>query len=320
MILLQLFTSTINPAYRSATNLRLDIYFVIFLFLTSSLDVLGSPKPPVQLAKIYDQELHAQDFLISEKYDGIRAIWKNAQLQTRNGNPIHAPEWFVRSLPNTWLDGELWSQRQDFEFIASTVSKTIPDNDQWQQITYMVFDAPDRVHTFQARAERYTQLLNNLSLSHVKPVKQHRVKNNTALSSLLETYVKAGAEGLMLHRADAIFNDGRTDNLLKLKPYMDAEAIVLGHQPGKGKYTGMMGAIEVQLQNKKLHSQPIIFKIGTGFSDQERLNPPQIGDIITFKYHGLSKNNIPKFASFLRIKKPRNASSEINLKNMKFTK
>lgn len=98
-------------------NHHLFLSFIFFLFFSSY--VFGQNKPPVQLANVYDDRVFVQDFLISEKYDGVRAIWKNGQLQTRNGNPIHAPEWFINSLPNIWLDGELWSKRQDFEFISS---------------------------------------------------------------------------------------------------------------------------------------------------------------------------------------------------------
>ena len=290
--------------------MKTHLCFIFFLFFSSY--VFGQNKPPVQLANVYRDTLFVQDFLISEKYDGIRAIWKDGKLQTRNGNPIHAPEWFTRSLPNVWLDGELWSKRQDFEFVSSAVSKIIPEDEQWKQLTYMVFDAPNNTQTFQQRVERYTQLVNDINVSYIKPIAQHRLENNAALSSMLETYVNAGAEGVMLHRADAMFGDGRTDNLLKLKPYMDAEAIVLAHLPGKGKYTGMLGALKVQLKVTSIEHEvddvsatvfkPIVFKIGTGFTDDERKNSPKIGDVITFKYHGLSKNNIPRFASFLRIK------------------
>lgn len=279
--------------------------FIVYLFLFFPLCVFGQNKPPVQLANVYSDSVFVQDFLISEKYDGVRAVWKNGQLQTRNGNPIHAPEWFISSLPNMWLDGELWSKRQDFEFISSVVSKHVPIDEEWKKLTYMVFDAPNSTQTFQQRVDRYTQLVNDVSISYIKPVLQHRVKDNAELLSLLKEYVDAGSEGVILHRADALFGLGRTGNVLKLKPYMDAEAVVLAHVPGKGKYTGMMGALKVRLKMKSIacdsHGErAVIFKIGSGFTDEERKSPPKIGDTITFTYHGLSKNNIPRFASFLR--------------------
>ena len=271
-----------------------------FLFFQSA---AYSENVPVQLAKSYKQENYRDapsitEYLVSEKYDGIRAIWKNGQLQTRNGNLIYAPKWFTETLPNVWLDGELWSKRQDFEFVASTVKKKVPIDTEWRKITYMVFDAPETNTRFSERVKTYTTLIEKLKLAHVKPVKQFSVNSNEALTALLEDYNQAGAEGLMLHKANALFADGRTDNLLKLKPYMDAEAVVIKHIPGKGKYQGMLGALAVRWINAS--GKEVIFKIGTGFKDRDRKMPPAIGATITFKYHGLTKKGIPRFASYMR--------------------
>ena len=273
-------------------------FLLTLLILVSTQRAAFADKLPVQLAKVFQEDTPASEYLISEKYDGVRAIWKNGQLQTRNGNPISAPDWFTEKLPNTWLDGELWSKRQDFEFIASAVSKAVPVDKEWQRITYMVFDAPGLNAPFSERAKHYTELINTLSLKHIKPVKQFRAENNESLSKLLDEYTQAGAEGLILHKANAKFTDGRTDNILKLKPYMDAEAVVIAHIPGKGKYKGMLGALRVRWQNTA--GEHITFKIGTGFKDEDRKTPPAIGSTVTFKYHGLTKNGIPRFASFLR--------------------
>ena len=44
-----------------------------------------------QLAKVYpqDQALAIENYLVSEKFDGVRAIWTGTQLITRNGNAIN---------------------------------------------------------------------------------------------------------------------------------------------------------------------------------------------------------------------------------------
>lgn len=120
--------------------------------------------------------------------------------------------------------------------------------------------------------------------------------DNAALRRKLEEIVRAGGEGLMLHRADAPYVTGRNDALLKLKPLEDAEATVIGYVPGKGKYTGKMGALQVETADGKR------FNIGTGFTDAVRANPPAIGTVITFTYRGLTKNGLPRFASYLRVR------------------
>ena len=75
---------------------------------------------------------------------------------------------------------------------------------------------------------------------------------------------------------------------------MDGKVIAIN--PGQGKFENMMGSLTIRLENGKA------FKLGTGFTEDERKNPPNIGAIITFKHHGWTKNNKPRFASFVEIK------------------
>ena len=100
----------------------------------------------------------------------------------------------------------------------------------------------------------------------------------------------------MLKRIDSLYAAGRSDDLLKVKTHNDAEATVVGHLPGKGKYRGMLGALKVQLDNGRQ------FRIGTGFSDAERRNPPPVGALVTFRYRGYTATGLPRFASYLRVR------------------
>ncbi len=255
----------------------------------------------VQLAQVYEKQ-NIDNFLVSEKYDGIRAIWKNGKLRTRQGNIVHAPKWFTQDLPKRWLDGELWYERENFEYVASTVSKLTPVDREWKNIKYMVFDAPSAELNFRSRAKLYTALVQKLNVAHIQAVKQFTVHSNEALAQLLEHHTANGAEGLMLHKADAMFSEGRSGNLLKLKKHMDDEALVLKHFEGKGKYKGYLGALLVQYQH--LSEKPIEFKIGSGFSDRDRQFPPPVGSVISFKYYGFTKRGVPRFASYIRVRSP----------------
>jgi DNA ligase-1 len=75
------------------------------------------------------------------------------------------------------------------------------------------------------------------------------------------------------------------------------EAVVISHLAGQGRNEGKMGSLLVELPGTRT-----TFKIGTGFSDEIRQNPPNIGTLITFKYFGFYQSGIPKFPSFLRIR------------------
>jgi len=278
---------------------RVIILFITFF--TSTSFSLEKAIPSVQLAMKYHQDINVEDYYISEKYDGIRAIWNGKELITRSGNHIYAPDWFTAKLPDIWLDGELWSARGEFEFISSTVRKENAGH-QWEKIKYMVFDSPDSNLPFHLRYQNYQQLTQSLNLKHIVAVKQLEIGTNEVLTKMLDDYVAKGAEGLILHYKNATFRSGRSQNLIKLKPYMDAEAIVIAQLPGKGKFKGMLGSLLVKTM------LGIEFKIGSGFSDIERTNPPKVGDVITFSYHGLTKNKVPKFASYMRIRKPKDVS------------
>ena len=100
----------------------------------------------------------------------------------------------------------------------------------------------------------------------------------------------------MLHHQKAHYKTGRSNDLMKLKRHDDAEAIVIGYIAGKGKYKNKLGSLKVKMPSG------LIFKIGSGFTDQQRNEPPAIGSTITFKYIGKTVRGVPKFASFLRVR------------------
>ncbi|MCM0148853.1 DNA ligase [Photobacterium galatheae] len=236
------------------------------------------------------------DYWVSEKLDGVRAFWTGNQLQTRSGHRIHAPEWFTKDLPQEALDGELWAGRNHFYHVTQTVLDTIPNDTQWQKIQFMVFDAPSHPGSFDERLNHLTTLINTLPLQHIEIVEQKRLNTIQALENWLDEVESRGGEGLMLHQASQRYVTGRTNGLLKLKRFQDAEAIVIGYEPGKGKYEGRTGAIWVKMDKHPL------FKIGSGLSDAERAAPPPIGSIVTFRYNGFTQNRIPRFARYLRTR------------------
>jgi len=279
------------------------ILFKLFCGLLMSISIVlpvNAEILPVQLVSVYQSNIQLSEYLVSEKYDGVRAIWKAGNLVTKNGNKIYAPDWFIKALPDVWLDGELWSKRQDFEFIASTVLSQKANTAAWKKIQYKVFDMPNYQMPFIERAAAYTQLIEQLNVPFIHSIKQFQLADNDALSSMLKRLTEMGAEGLILHRKQARFASGRSDNVLKLKPYQEAKAKVRAYVPGKGKYQGMTGSLEVVWYSVALESE-VRFKIGSGMSDKERKTPPEIGSMIRFKYHGLTKNNIPRFASYIGL-------------------
>jgi DNA ligase 1 len=254
--------------------------------------------PDILLAHIYQQGLDVRGYLVSEKLDGIRAVWDGKQLVSRQGHPIHAPAWFTKQFPAQALDGELWIARGQFELLSATVRQTVPEDAAWQKVTYYVFELPNAEGSFADRARQLEQLARKVNSPYLKAIKQFHVQDEQALKRTLDSVVAKHGEGLMLHRADAPYLTGRNHALLKLKPQLEAEATVIAHVPGKGKYLGKMGALLVEMPDG------LQFKLGTGFTDAERANPPPVGSQVTYTYRDITKKGKPKFASFVRVRPP----------------
>ena len=103
-----------------------------------------------------------------------------------------------------------------------------------------------------------------------------------------------GGEGIMLRKSQSLYEGKRSSTLLKVKTFSDAEAVVIGYESGKGKYEGSIGALKVRNEEGKL------FKLGSGLTDQDRLDPPKIGSKVTYKFQELSKDGIPRFPTYFR--------------------
>lgn len=253
-------------------------------------------RPPLMLAEVYDGNVDLTDYWVSEKYDGIRAYWNGHRLLTRGGHVIRAPDWFVAGWPTVPLDGELWAGRGRFAVVAQTVRDELPDDAAWRQIRFMVFDLPAHPGSFTERLAAMRSVLTGASGAHVQLVPQVKVANRRALDAMLRDIVSAGGEGLMLHRGGSLYHAGRTRDLLKLKPHADAEARVIAHVPGKGKYLGLLGALLVE------RPDGLRFRLGTGFTDEERRHPPPIGSWVTYSYQGFTAGGVPRFARFMRVR------------------
>jgi DNA ligase-1 len=245
---------------------------------------------PLVLAQAAPADIDPQGWLVSEKLDGVRAHWDGRQLMFRGGTPVAAPAWFTAALPPVALDGELWLGRRRFEELVSAVRRHTPVDAEWRGIGYHVFELPNVSGTFEQRVRRIA----SLALGPVHAVAQEALPSREALRQRLDSVVAAGGEGLMLHKADAAFVSGRTPLLLKLKPWADAEAQVVGHLAGRGKHTSRLGALRVRT------ADGVVFNIGTGLSDAERDSPPPLGSWITFTHQGVTDAGVPRFASYLR--------------------
>ena len=229
-------------------------------------------------------------WLMSEKLDGVRALWNGSDLLTRNGNPIHAPAWFTDALPPVALDGELWMGRGKFQATVSVVRTLVPDDEEWRGIRFMVFDAPESEGGFESRlAAASSELAGN----PIAEVVIHEIcRDRRHLDEFAAALLAGGAEGVMLRKANSHYEHARSKAMLRHKPTFTDEATVTGHDPGKGRNAGVVGALTCDWNGVR-------FNVGVGLTDEVRATPPKIGVRVTFSYSGLTDQGVPRFPVFV---------------------
>lgn len=247
------------------------------------------------LPQVYEDNIDVRGWLMSEKLDGVRGYWDGEKLLSKNGNRLYPPQEFTKNFPPFPMEGELWGGRQSFQQTVSIVSRSQAHLG-WLQLHFCIFDVPKAPGTFLQRLKKLEQWFTTNPSIFAYVIPQTVIVKKEQLKNELRRIEKLGGEGLIVRRADTLYSKGRSADILKVKSFFDAEATVISHLAGKGKNHGRLGSLLVELPNK------IQFKIGGGFSDAERIQPPSIGSIISFKHYGFYPSGIPKFPSYIRIR------------------
>lgn len=135
---------------------------------------------------------------------------------------------------------------------------------------------------------------------------------------LQKEYVdQLGWEGLMINLSNGLYVTKRTNDLLKVKEFFNADVVVTDVFKGTGKYEGTLGGIVIDYKGYPVN-------VGSGFDDNERdyywKNPEEIiGKVVDIQYFEETNNQnnddinlrFPTFKSVRRDKTPADVSYEI---------
>ncbi|WGE85560.1 DNA ligase [Actinobacillus equuli] len=262
---------------------------VLFILLCFSTSLFAKTPDLMLLGQYRDQDING--WVMSEKLDGVRGYWDGKQLISRQGNPLAPPDYFIKDFPPFAIDGELFSERGKFEEISSTVRASEPKG--WYKLKLYVFDVPNADGNL---FERLTKLKNYLSqhpTPYIQIIEQIPIQDKAHLMQFYQQVLAQHGEGVVVRNPNTAYIKGRSAQILKLKPVLDEECTVIAHHNGKGKYRDKLGAITCENQRGR-------FRIGSGFKDKDRENPPPIGSLITYKYRGITEKGKPRFATFFR--------------------
>jgi len=270
--------------------IRIVFALLVLLNFAFSLELL-------RLSEYKDQNVSG--WLASEKLDGVRAYWDGENLLSRQGKKLNAPLSFTKNFPKFALDGELYAKELKFEEIQASVMDKLPDEKAWNRLKFHVFDVPEASGGLLERLSELEKFIlqNPQAGQNLKIIKQVKVKDNAEFEAFAEAVIAKSGEGAVVREPNAAYERGRSQNVLKYKKFNDAECVVVAHKVGQGKFSGLLGSVVCEnLSDKKR------FKIGSGFSDKERANPPKIGSVITYKYQNLTAKGLPRFPVFLRVR------------------
>ncbi len=260
----------------------------------ASVKASKTSSPKLLLAQKWEPHVDPTGWWMSEKLDGVRAFWTGEQFVSRLGNVYHAPDWFVADFPSVPLDGELWIGRGLFQRSVS-VARRQDKGDHWKEIRFVMFDAPDAPGAFEERL-KYMHSEFSSELTYASVLDHVECKGHTALEEELRRVEALSGEGLMLREAGSDYIRGRSTTLLKVKTFHDAEAKVIGYKGGQGRHRNRVGAIEL------ITPEGVRFFAGTGLSDAERENPPEVGALVTYRFQELTDQGVPRFPTYVGVR------------------
>jgi DNA ligase-1 len=281
----------------------------------SCIDIIYYVEP--MLAKKWEDRKNRVSYpLYSQpKLDGMRAIITANGAWTRNGKEWktipHIIEEFAplfAAHPDLVLDGELYTHqyKDDFNKISSLIKKTKPTADDLQESAQCVqFWWYDIVDTSKKFSSRHSQILHFANAFKLNPnvivtVPTSIIYDDHSLDSIYEEYLTDGYEGQMI-RIDAVYENKRTDSLLKRKEFQDAEYRIIEICEGNGNKSGMAGYAILEREDGKTFRSNIKgnhdFLKGC-LKDADSLK----GTYATCTFFNLTPDGIPRFPYVTKLR------------------
>lgn len=274
------------------------------------------PEFKVQLANKYAPNKKYKDefWAASRKMDGLRCVFKNGKLLTRNGKGVVGFEHIIEELKTLGdydlIDGELYSPVVPFQEIQGYVmrKKNVVEEDK-KKIFYNIFamltpklTTTEMVLDIERRREKNHR-------KYLRFVEYKIIQNDfDIIKELDKRWVAEGYEGVMLRSILVVYDWKRSDALLKYKSFFEEDLEIVGAIEGSGKYKGKLGAFECE---GKVEGHKVATEVGSGYNDEQReefwKNRKQmVGTKIEVKYQGLTDDKTSlRFPIFRKTKEDR---------------
>ena len=244
-------------------------------------------------------------FSLSQKLNGNRCTYYNGEFYTRQNkkyiglNHIKTDIEKIPSAKDYVFDGELIYKNNEGLSDSSAFQKGtgIANNksDNKEELKLVLFDILPR-EEFDKKISKETYKIRKQHLLDLKMYETENIEivqmfyegtDQSEIWKWLDYCEQHDMEGCMLN-LDTPYECKRTKSLMKIKKFYDFDLRIVGYEEGTGRNKGRLGAFVVDYNGNQV-------KVGSGYSDEERVNfwndrDKYIGRVITVKYKEISKD------------------------------
>lgn len=209
------------------------------------------------------------------------------------------------------LDGEIYQLDKDgniqprqfsngisTKFVRNTASKEENENigitlwdlvplDEWksEKFTQPYELRYDTLKEFFNFEEKYTF---KGDFKHLRIPINHITYTPKEVYEFSERVITAGEEGIIIKLPNSLYEKKRSKSNLKVKDTKEADLLIIGIEPGTGKYEGKVGSLICRDKSGTLQ-----VAVGSGLTDKDRetLNESVIGNIVSVKYNMVIPNS-----------------------------
>jgi len=254
----------------------------------------------------------------SPKLDGMRSPVRVDGMWSRNGKPIVSAPHIIDELkdlyiqfPDLILDGELYCDNlaDDFNAIMSMAKKTKPTNEDLKlnakYLQFHIFDIPSLNRPFRDRRKYIAEVIEPLfkDSNCVKFVEHTYINTEEEFKRLFALYIEQGYEGLMVNMPDALYENKRSNGLLKYKEFMDEEFILLDIIEGDGKRANSFGRARLLLNDGSGRTFDSNSRGTEAYYDEIYLNKHlYIGKKANIRFQNYTPDGVPRFPVMTSIR------------------
>lgn len=226
------------------------------------------PKPHIMLYGDNVKKYVKNGWYCSEKLDGVRGYYDGTRMISRNGNTIDIPDRIRKYLSKQYkVDGEFFKTRKTFHDVVKAIQSPKSSKD-WEGIEFYVFD----IHNSMVFFDRY-MLIHNVYPFYCKQYIIH----TDDIDRELKLIENKGGEGLILRNPQGLYQPGRSNDIIKLKPIHTGHAKYLGDNTFKEMNSNIIFKIRVSKKQQLKNGTQVSFI----YRDRTLTNKPKFPSLIT---------------------------------------